>query len=110
MDNQSKYILEMKMSHRFLGLPPQDNIETIPYPIFYKDQDDGFKVTTLMGTDILLLISDSMILCATDLITGNTAISLMVVLLYQFIVVFYRNQFGEANISKKTLIDERFLI
>lgn len=98
------------MSHRFLGIPPQDNIDTIPYPMFYKDVDNSFKITGLMGADILLLVLDSMILCAADFIFDNTSVSIFIVVLYQYLIVFLRNGIGEDNISKKTLIDERFLI
>ena len=102
--------MEMTPSHRFFGLPPQDNIDTLPYPMFYKDTDNGFKVTGLMGTDILLLILDALILSAADLIFENTAVSIMCVVMYQYLLEWYRNNIGEDNISKKTLIDERFLI
>lgn len=100
----------MSASHRFLGLPPRDNLDALDNPVFYKDVDDGFKMTTLMGSDVLLLILDSLVFNAADLIFENTAISMLVVILYQELLEIFRGSVVENNISKKTLIDERFLI
>jgi hypothetical protein len=100
----------MSASHRFLGLPPRDNLDALDNPIFYKDVDDGFKMTTLMGSDVLLLILDTLVFNAADLIFQNTAISMLAVILYQELLEIFRGSVVENNISKKTLIDERFLI
>ena len=94
----------------FFQMPPVDDPKSVTKFLVYEDRRQGFKRTSMMGVDILLLITDAMVLNAADLVFKNTALSLMVLMLYQYIIVWFRNYFGEDNISKKTLIDERFLI
>ena len=94
----------------FFRMPPIDNPKTVDKVIFYEDERQGFKRTSMMGIDILLLVTDAMVMSAADLIFRNSAISMFVVILYHYLTTWFRNFIGEDNISKKTLIDSRFLI
>lgn len=94
----------------FFGMPPNEELDTLKTPQFFRDPLDGFKNTGMLGSDILLLVYDCMVLNAADLIFLNTSISLLILAVFQGFAIWFRNKYGEDNISKKTLIDERFLI
>ena len=93
-----------------MGIPPIDDFRRLDRAYFYKDPEASYKRTSLVGLDIRLLVGNCLFFFLMDLIFRNSAMALFLTYAYEGFLRFLRNSYGEDNISKKTLIDERFLI
>jgi meckelin len=96
--------------HYFLGTPSDEILHNLAHPVFYRDPGESFKSTSLVGLDIRLLVGNSLFFYLMHIIFLNVEISLFFTFLWDGLLRFLRNTYGEDNISKKTMIDERFLI
>lgn len=97
-------------AHYFFGIPSEDAFGKNTEAIFYRDPSEGFKKTSLVGMDMRLLIGNALFFYLMHIIFLNVEISLFFTFLWDGFLRYLRNSFGEDNISKKTMIDERFLI
>jgi meckelin len=105
------YILEKNWQQYFFGVPPIENFLKMPNPYFYKDPGANFKRTSLIGIDIKLLIGNSLFFYMIDFSSGGlTVMALFFTFLLDRFIKYLRQTYGQDNISKKTFIDERFLI
>lgn len=110
MKPNSGVIFEKTWSQYLLNVPPFENFNTLKQTQFYKDSESSFKRTSLVGLDIRLLVGNCLFFFLMDVIFRNTAISLFFTFIFEGFMRYVRNNYGEDNISKKTMIDERFLI
>lgn len=107
----ASHIVEKNWQQYFFGFPPEGNFLTMPRSIFYKDPGANFKRTSLIGIDIRLLIGNSLFFYMIDYASGGlTVMALFFTFLLDRFIKYLREEFGQDNISKKTFIDERFLI
>jgi len=63
-----------------------------------------------MGMEMTLLIFNIMTFTFFDFIYESTVVSFLLSFLVNSFLMKVRHDFGEDNISEKTMIDERFLI
>lgn len=107
----ASYIVEKNWQQYFFGFPPEGNFLTMSRPIFYKDPGANFKRTSLIGIDIKLLVGNSLFFYMIDFASGGlTVMALFFTFLLDRFIKYLRQEYGQDNISKKTFIDERFLI
>jgi meckelin len=107
---QESDVKDKSWIHYFLGTPSDEIIHNLGRPVFYRDPGESFKRTSMVGLDIRLLIGNAMFFYLMHIIFLNVEISLFFTFLWDGLLRFVRNSYGEDNISKKTMIDERFLI
>ena len=103
-------IIEKNWQQYLFGIPPIDDFSTLNQAYFYKDTGENFKRTGLIGLDIRLLIGNALFFYLAHIVVGDVPLALLFTFVQDGLVRFVRNWLGEANISKKTMIDERFLI
>jgi meckelin len=78
--------------------------------IWFSDPDYKFTSLYLMGIeyDIVTFLVALYAIC--DLVFGSIFVSIVVIFVANRTLSFIRQHWGQINISKKTLVDERFLI
>jgi meckelin len=79
-------------------------------PIFYHDLQMSFVRTLWYGAETQLFIFDVLVFCAVDKALDSFALAAFITWIVGACVDRARAAFGSANISRKSLIDERFLI
>jgi meckelin len=108
---ESKVVIHQKSwEHYLIGFPPVDNLSTLQEPRFYRDPGESYKRTSLIGLDMRLLVGNALFFYLMHIIFNNVEIALFFTFLFEGFLRWIRNTYGEDNISKKTMIDERFLI
>ena len=110
VSEKDKYIRNKTYFQRMFNYPPitMDTLEGTP--IFLRDPDLGFQKIFFCGNEFSILLVDISIYEMWDIIFGNTLVAILMTYLSVRSLVYLRNWFGERNISKKTLINQRFLI
>ena len=109
--NESANLIKEKTpSMRFLGIPPVDFEKMQGSPLFYRDRTSGFQECMFFGNELSLLMMDILFYTMWDVITRNTFIAIFLCYFSHHLVRYLRSTFGEENLSKKTLIDDAFLI
>lgn len=103
-------IHDKSWEHYLMGFPPVSDLATLQEPRFFRDPGESFKRTSLIGLDMRLLVGNSLFFYVMHIIFNNVEIALFFTFLFEGLLRYIRNHFGEDNISKKTMIDERFLI
>ncbi|OMJ90235.1 hypothetical protein SteCoe_7436 [Stentor coeruleus] len=103
-------ILEKSAWQRFLRMPPVDLSLLDGTPYFYKDPSIGFESSFLMGREFSFLLMDIMIFELFDYTIENTYIAILLTYLFSKIVSEIRQKAGEWNLSRKTLVNKRFLL
>lgn len=63
-----------------------------------------------MGIEYEIIVFLTAMYAVCDLAFDNTFVSILVVFLANRFISYFRKQWGQTNVSKKTLVDERFLI
>ena len=107
---KDRYILEKTPYQRLFNYPPV-NLDTLKgSPIFLRDYDYGFQRVFFCGNEFSLLLTDISVYEMWDIIFGNTIVA--VLMTYITVKGFEKLKLwlGERNISKKTMVNERFLI
>jgi hypothetical protein len=74
-----------------------------------EDKDYGFLKTTFLGCEVELSIWNIMVYCLVDFGLQNAAAAAFVCFITNYALTILRSYGGKFQISKKTLIDERFL-
>ena len=77
--------------------------------MFYDDPSYEFKRVFLMGIEYDLTLLLILWYSAMDLAFGNTFVSILMTYLLNRLVHAARFHWGKVNLSRKTLIDYRFL-
>lgn len=91
-------------------MPPTDMSTFTGLPFFYRDIAMGFEHVFFMGQEFSLLLLDILIFDTIDLAAQNIFIAALVTFIFSKCVMWLRQKLGESNLSKKTLVDKRFLI
>lgn len=103
-------ILDKTAWQRFLRMPPVDLSLLDGTPYFYKDPSIGFESSFLMGREFSFLLMDIMFFELFDYTIQNTYIAILLTYLCSKIVSEIRQKAGEWNLSRKTLVNKRFLL
>ena len=112
-NHNSKYPRNIEHRSTFedrLNIPPISHTSTSRTSLFYPDLSLSFINATLMGIEYELIIFYALLHGVCDLLWNNSIVSLLVVYIVDRFIVFSRRHWGKINISKKTLVDYRFLI
>ena len=109
--NAASFVLERPFTDRILNMPPESvSMMQGASPVFYHDFRNAFSRVLFYGIEHQLLIFDTLVFTALDARLNSFAVAAFLTWLIGAAVDFVRANFGEANISKKSLIDDRFLI
>jgi len=106
----SKLIRDKGAMMRLLGVPPVDLASFEGSPLFFKDPGCGYSRIIFLGHEFTLIIFDITMYAMWDLIFSNTFVAIVFAYFTARLFYYFRAQMGEKNLSKKTMIDERFLI
>jgi meckelin len=109
--NAASFVLERPFTDRLLNLPPE-SVSSMQgaSPVFFHDFRNAFSRVLFYGIEYQLLVFDILMFTAFDAETGSFASAAFLTWLIGSLVDFARATLGEANISRKSLIDNRFLI
>ena len=109
--NASSFVLERPFTNRLINMPPE-SVSSMQgaSPIFYHDLQMSFQRTLFYGIETQLFIFDVLVFTALDKALNSFALAAFITWAIGATVDHIRSQFGSANISRKSLIDERFLI
>lgn len=102
-------IREPTYYERFTRQPPELTQPDIP-SVFLADREFSFSKLLFLGCEIDLCCMDMLIYALFDLWTNNTMAAIFLTYLLDYALSFVRYEWGKAVISRKTLIDARFLI
>ena len=109
--NAASFVLERPFTDRLMNMPPESvSMMQGASPIFYHDMQMSFQRILFYGIEWHLMIFDLLVFTAIDKDLGSFAVSAFLTWLVGMFVDHLRQSFGEANISRKSLIDSRFLI
>ena len=78
--------------------------------IFQHDMFSRFKEVLFYGIEAKLVVWNILIFLAVDSSSRNPAVAGLVAWALNFVAVWVRESFGKENLSKKSLIDGRFLL
>ena len=107
----SRYVKTKTMMQRFLSLPPYSLVqETAEDMILYKDRNDTFDTILLFGIDWEWYLLNIYIFEMWMLTLNSFAISIMLTLVCDKIMIGLRSWYGERNIAKKSIIDTKFFV
>ena len=107
--NPSKQVRNPQFVERLMGMPP----ELGPggdKAIFQHDMFSRFKEVLFYGIEAKLVVWNILIFLAVDSSSRNPAVAGLVAWALNFVAVWVRESFGKENLSKKSLIDGRFLL
>ncbi|KAJ8322951.1 hypothetical protein O5D80_008469 [Batrachochytrium dendrobatidis] len=122
-------IKEYHQVNRFLRSFIDQNLKEIPYIIRKKTyfeqffaapdpsegnvffpNDSGYSRILLYGMEMHLMFAYTYLFAFVDTLTNSPAKAAIVVWVVHFIICSIRRHFGEINMSKKTLLDWKFLV
>ena len=111
VENEAKrtIITNQSFFEKLLLQPPALAISNQP-SIFIPDPHFQYCRLLFLGRETDLLLFNILTYSVVDLWFSNTAASILITYLLNFAITWFRQSLGQANIAKKTLIDERFLI
>merc|ERR1711991_280606 len=109
VENESKrVIVEPTFWEKLLRQPPALAISNQP-SVFQPDRDFQYCRLLFLGRETDLLLFNILTYSVVDLWFNSTAASILITYLLNLAITWFRQALGQANIAKKTLIDERFL-
>jgi len=108
--NSSQQVLNKTANFRLCGLPPMELEGLQGTPIFFKDYGHCYQETFFMGQDYELFLWNVTIFGLFQLVTGRMMVAIFLTYICDRIARWLRGWMGENNLSKKTLIDDKFLI
>ncbi|CBN79640.1 conserved unknown protein [Ectocarpus siliculosus] len=95
---------------RLIGTPPSMR-QLATYPcILYPDHKNWFTNATFLGIELDLLLLNMTAFHLFDQWFGDPTTSALLTFLLDRLVLGVRAYFGRANVSRKTLVDDRFLL
>lgn len=109
--NAASFVLERPFTNRLINMPPE-SVSSMQgaSPIFYHDLQMSFQRTLWYGVESQLFIFDVLVFTALDKALRSFALAAFLTWIVGATLDHARKAFGSANISRKSLIDERFLI
>ena len=103
-------ILDKSALQRFLRMPPVDLSLLDGTPYFYRDPAIGFESSFLMGKEFTFLLMDIMNFEMFNYTISNLYVAVLLTYLISKTVSYIRQKAGEWNLSRKTLVNKRFLL
>lgn len=103
-------ILDKSPWQRFLRMPPVDLSLLDGTPYFYRDPSIGFESSFLMGREFSFLLMDIMLFELFDFTIGITYVAILLTYIVSKMVSKVRSMTGEWNLSRKALVNKRFLL
>ena len=98
-------------------IPLQTNTTATTEPLsplhrldYRKDKHKSFTDVLFYGNELSLFMMQVLVFACIDMRLHNAAFSGGITYLVMWIVGFLRNEWGENNLSQKSLIDKKFLI
>lgn len=113
ISNQSnKFIGSKTLGQRFFSLPPVKLAEeqSSEDMMLYNDRNNLFDSVLLFGLDWEWFVLNIYVFQMWMLTVDSCAQSIMLTLLCDKIMIFIRGWFGERNLSKKSIIDNKFFV
>jgi len=104
-----RVVREKTYTEILLGTPPELTAQEQPC-IFFPDRDFEYTKTLFLGIETDLLLLNILSYSLFDFWFNVTAVSCLLTFLLDWLLKIIRKQWGTALLSKKTLLDERFLI
>ena len=77
--------------------------------VFFPDRRLEYVKMTFLGCERDLLLLNILAYSLFDFWLNNTATAILLTYLLECVLCYWRQRYGQAMISKKTLVDERFL-
>lgn len=81
-----------------------------PDPVIFPDQSYAFGNNLFYGCEWQLVVWNTLVFATVDAAAQSFAVAAFVSWLLNFVVTYARAELGEANLSRKSLVDRRFLI
>ena len=110
--NAKTLIREKTLCERFFDLPPNINVNTIGDIIFYKDPGKNFDNVLFTGMElewlIMVIYWFQMWTIALDKYGNSMALSVFLTYIVEKVLFKCRVFFGERNVARKAIIDDRF--
>lgn len=103
-------ILNKTAIQRFLNMPPTPMELLEGSPFFYKDPSMNFESIFFMGKEFTILLMDVLVFNLLDFKYNNLFLAAFITYLFSKIISYLRQFLGEWNLSRKTLVDKRFLL
>jgi len=101
---RDKLLFERILNMELKDLPPPEKA------IFYNDDGRSFNSILFYGNEWTLMLFDLLTFAAMDLIYPDYVLAGIMSYVLSKIVMLLRNKLGRSNLTRKTLVDERFLI
>ena len=110
--NAKMLIREKTLCERFFDLPPNINVNTIGDIIFYKDPGKNFDNVLFTGMElewlIMVIYWFQMWTIALGRFEHSMAIAVLLTYIIEKVLFKCRVFFGERNVARKAIIDDRF--
>ena len=104
-----RVIREPSYIETILGTPPDLSAQEQP-SVFMPDRQFTFNRLLFLGIESDLLLLNILSYSLFDLWTDSTSIAILLTYLLNFVLTYTRSNVGTASLSRKTLVDERFLL
>jgi len=104
-----RIIKEPTYVDRLLGTAPDLSVPDQP-SVFVVDKEYEYCRVMFLGREYPLLLLNILCYSLVDLWFNSVAISILITYLLEMVLCYVRQAWGQTTLSRKTLIDERFLI
>lgn len=101
---RDKLLFEHILNMELKELPPPDKA------IFYNDNGRSFNSILLYGNEWTLMLFDLLVFAFVDSFAQDFVLAGIITYIVTKLLIMLRNKFGRKNLTRKTLVDERFLI
>ena len=108
-NNPSKQVRNPQFVERLMGMPP-DLGPGGEKAVFQHDMFSRFKEVLFYGIEAKLVVWNILVFLAVDSSSRNPAVAGLVTWILNFAAATLRESYGKENLSKKSLIDGRFLL
>ena len=101
---RDKLLFEHILNMELKELPPPDKA------IFYNDDGRSFNSILFYGNEWTLMLFDLLMFAFVDSLAQDFVLAGVITYLVTKALIILRDSFGRKNLTRKTLVDERFLI
>ena len=108
-NNPSKQVRNPQFVERLMNMPP-DLGPGGEKAVFQHDMFSRFKEVLFYGIEAKLVVWNILVFLAVDSSSRNPAVAGLVTWILNFAAATLRESYGKENLSKKSLIDGRFLL
>jgi len=92
-----------------LGFAVAPDMMLIGQPLFYHDPHDRWTQSLFLGIESDLIALDMLLVLTIDYYERNLFVAIVITLLVDKIISWYRHYAGSRNLCEKTVIDERLV-